>query len=120
MLVLLALVVLLVRIPATIYTAFLALCTLRRIQDQGVEAPDGFELLGRALFLRGIVADIAFNYTWGAFAIFGKWYRPEFSGSTFSSHVQIRVDRGLWDHTTARWALFLNACAPNHIKRVPT
>ncbi len=111
--------VILVRIPPTIYTAFLALCALRSIKAQGVEVPRGFDALGRVLFLRGIVADVAFNYTWGAFVIFGSILRPEFRGTTFSSHVQWRVDQGLWDDVTARWALFLNAGAPNHIKRLP-
>lgn len=115
----LVIVLLLVRIPATIYTAFLALCALRSIQAQGVSLPRGFGALGQALFLRGLLADVAFNWTWGAFVIFGSPLHPQFCGRTFSSHVQWRVDHGLWDAETATWARFLNAGAPGHIKRVP-
>lgn len=98
-----------------IYTAFLVLCTLKAIQAKGVEIPEGIRRVGKFWLAVGVPADIAFNWTVGAY-----WFR-EWRGWTFSSHIQNRVDRGLWDHRTQEWALFLNAGDPtgDHIKRLP-
>lgn len=96
-----------------IYTAFLALCTARSIEARGVEIPRLVRLVAKFWLLVGLPADVVFNWTVGAWT-FGEW-----RGWTFSSHVQSRVDRGIWDHETRMWALFLNAGAPLHIKRVP-
>lgn len=100
-------------IPFVIYTAFLALCTVRSVQAQGVEFPDGMHTIAEIWFVIGLPADLLFNWTWGVL-IFG-----ELLGTTFSSHVQKRVDLALIDPTTRLWSNFLNASAPRHIKRVP-
>jgi hypothetical protein len=97
----------------TIYTAFLALCTARAIQAQGVEIPYLVRVVAAFWLVVGYPADILFNWTVGVYT-FREW-----RGWTFSSHIQSRVDRGLWDDKTAMWARFLNAGAPDHIKRLP-
>ena len=110
----------LVLIPFTIYSAFLALCTAKRVIDAGVELPLGWRPLLYFWYAVGSVADVLFNYTWGAFVIYGRPWKPEFRALTFSAHTQWRVDNGRWDDKTQLWARFLNEAAPNHIKRVPT
>lgn len=96
-----------------IYTAFLALCTLKAIQAKGVEIPSGIRTVGKVWLAIGVPADILFNWTVGAY-----WFR-EWKGWTFSSHIQQRVDAGLWDNRTQEWAVFLDAGDANHIKRLP-
>lgn len=105
-----AVLVSLLLIPFVIYTAFLVLCTLRAIQARNVELPLGMSAIGELWFIVGIVADVLFNWTWGA------WIFREWRGTTFSSHVQWRVDNGRWDQRTQMWVAFLNAGAPGHIK----
>ena len=103
----------LVLIPFAIYTAFLVVCSLKAIEAQGVELPIGMKWVGYFWLLVGWPADVLFNHTWGR-VIFG-----EGRGLTFSEHVQWRVDNGLVTPVTLKWARFLNAAAPNHIKRLP-
>lgn len=95
-----------------VYTAFLVLCTYKAIEAQGVEIPPGIRRIAKFWFLVGIISDVIFNWTVGAY-----WFH-EWRGWTFSSHIQNRIDRGLTDARTLKWAYFLNAGDPGHIKRV--
>lgn len=95
-----------------IYTAFLVLVAYRMIERTGVEIPVGIKRTAQAWLALGAPADVVYNLT------VGRWRFREFSGVTYSEHIQNRVDRGLWDHDTATWALFLNAGAKDHIKRL--
>lgn len=96
-----------------IYTAFLALCTYKLIEESGVEIPLGIKRTAQVWYALGLPADVIYNLT------VGRWRFGEFSGVTYSEHIQNRVDRGLWDHDTSMWALFLNAGRKGHIKRMP-
>lgn len=98
-----------------VYSAFMVLCTARSIEMHGVEMPKLVRFVAKFWLFVGLPADVIFNWTVGA------WTFREWRGFTFSSHIQYRVDAGLWDHKTAMWTKFLNAGDPsgNHIKRVP-
>jgi hypothetical protein len=98
---------------AVVYVAFLALCGARLIQSKGVELPPDMRLVAHLFIAIGFVADVAFNWTRGALMF------REFKGTTFSSHIQWRVDNGRWDQATQEWVRLLNAGEPGHIKRVP-
>lgn len=100
--------------PFTVFSAFMALCTARSVQEAGVEFPPGMLTVARIWLLLGWPADVLFNATWGS------WIFKEWRGLTFSAHIQLRIDNGLWDHKTVMWALFLNAGDPSgHHIRLP-
>lgn len=103
----------LILIAFGVFTAFLVLCTARRILDSGTEMPKGMLAVAYFWLVVGWPCDVLFNQTYGRL-IFG-----EARGITFSAHVQWRVDNGLITPKTLMWANFLNAGMENHIKRLP-
>ncbi len=96
-----------------IYTAFLVICAYKAIERTGVRIPIGIKRTAQVWFAIGLPADVIYNWTVGLVRF------RELRGKTYSEHIQQRVDAGLWDDKTQEWALFLDAGAPNHIKRLP-
>lgn len=95
-----------------VHTAFLAMCGAKLILAK-VPMPWFMRLVIYLWLIVGYPADVIFNWTVGTLMF------RELRGFTFSSHIQDRVDRGLWDMRTVTWVRVLNAGDPNHIKRVP-
>lgn len=98
-----------------IYSAFLVLCGARLILSQGVELVDGMMIVAKIWLVIGYPADIVYNWTVGAWRFRSGWL-PEWRGTTYSSHIQWRVDRGLWDPVTVHWVRILDGGDKGHIE----
>ena len=106
----------LVAVVATVlvYVAFLALCGAKLIIGRGALLPADMRAVAKLVLAVGYPADVAYNWTRGAW-MFRRGWRLEWLGTTFSSHIQARVDRGDRDSMTMQWVKLLNAGDPGHI-----
>lgn len=109
----LALIVAVVSAMFVIMTAFPLVMTLKRLQAEGVWMPFGVRVVGRLWALVGLPADAVYNLACGT------WQFREAPKELLFSHRVQRLVRSSseWRREKAlRWAGFLNACDPGHIK----
>jgi hypothetical protein len=95
-------------------TAFMTICTAKRMQKDGV-LEEEMELVAKFWLIIGTPADIWFNWTRGS-RIFHEFPRE----LTFSSRVQRHVDKkGKYYDKAVKWGRILNSGDPDHIHGVP-
>ncbi|MEO8466228.1 MAG: hypothetical protein ABI640_12865 [Gammaproteobacteria bacterium] len=96
-----------------VYVGFLAYCGAKLIDSQGVTLPADFRLVVTVTIWIAAIADVVFNWTRGTLMF------RELRGTTFSSHIQWRVDHGHRDPLTLEWVRILNAGEKGHIRVTP-
>lgn len=96
-----------------VYTAFLTLCTAKRMLAAGVPLPWDLKFVCYFWLLVGWPADVVYNWTRGTIR-----HRKLPRELTYSSRIQGLVEKGKADAETLAWANLLNAGDENHIRGV--